>query len=124
MTPLRGWAPLGERLRTSAPHGRWNTMTFIAALRHDRIDAPWLVDGPINAECFLTDVESVLVPTLKSGDLVRGCSPGKAAGRCGSTMAHAPSFRPVSYGSLTLVLRLTIVSIQLDPSHFLDTLSG
>jgi putative transposase len=70
MTPLRGWAPLGERLRTSAPHGRWNTMTFIAALRHDRIDAPWLVDGPINAECFLTYVESVLIPTLKSGDLV------------------------------------------------------
>jgi hypothetical protein len=23
-------------------------MTFLAALRHDRIDAPFLLDGPIN----------------------------------------------------------------------------
>jgi len=45
-------------------------MTFLAALLHDRIDAPWLLDGPINAECFRTYVEQVLVPTLKPGDIV------------------------------------------------------
>ena len=33
MEPLRGWAPLGERLVAKVPHGRWNTSTFIAALR-------------------------------------------------------------------------------------------
>jgi hypothetical protein len=27
------------------PYGHWKTMTFLAALRHDRIDAPWVVDG-------------------------------------------------------------------------------
>jgi transposase len=27
-------------------------MTFIAALRHDRISAPWVIDGPINGELF------------------------------------------------------------------------
>ena len=52
MAPLRGWAPCGERLRASLPHGRWKTLTFLAALRHDRIDAPWLLDGPINGERF------------------------------------------------------------------------
>jgi len=31
----------------------WNTMTFLAALRHDRIDGPWLTNGPINGERFL-----------------------------------------------------------------------
>jgi hypothetical protein len=31
-------------------YGHWKTMTFLAALRHDRIDAPWVVDGPINGE--------------------------------------------------------------------------
>jgi transposase len=45
-------------------------MTFLAALRHDRIDAPWLIDGPINGERFLLYVEAVLVPTLRSGDIV------------------------------------------------------
>lgn len=45
-------------------------MTFLAALRHDRIDAPWVFDGPINAEIFRTYVEKVLAPTLHPGDIV------------------------------------------------------
>ena len=45
-------------------------MTFLAALRHDRVDAPWLLDGPIDGESFKTYVEKVLVPTLKPGDIV------------------------------------------------------
>ena len=54
MAPLRGWAAKGERLIGKAPFGHWNTMTFIAALRHDGITAPWVVDGPINGEIFKT----------------------------------------------------------------------
>lgn len=45
-------------------------MTFLAALRSDRIDAPWVIDGPINGEWFRLYVEKVLVPTLKPGDIV------------------------------------------------------
>jgi len=70
MTPLRGWSPKGQRLKAKAPYGHWNTMTFLAALRHDRIDAPWLIDGPINGERFLLYVEKVLVPALRPGDVV------------------------------------------------------
>ena len=70
MAPLRGWAPCGERLITKVPHGRWKTTTFLAALRHDRIDAPWLLEGPIDGESFRTYVEKVLVPTLREGDIV------------------------------------------------------
>src|SRR6266568_4418421 len=70
MTALRGWAPRGLRLQTKAPHGHWKTTTFLAALRHDRLDAPWLFDGPIDGESFRTYVEKVLVPTLRPGDIV------------------------------------------------------
>ena len=46
------------------------TLTFLAALREDRVEAPWLLDGPINAESFRIYVKQVLVPTLRQGDIV------------------------------------------------------
>jgi transposase len=70
MAPLRGWGPRGQRLEASAPYGHWKTMTFIAALRHDRISAPWVIDGPINGELFTLYVEKVLAPTLAKGEVV------------------------------------------------------
>ena len=70
MAPLRGWAPSGTRLKGRAPFGHWNTTTFLAALHHDGIDAPWMIDGPINAERFRVYVEQVLVPTLSPGKIV------------------------------------------------------
>lgn len=70
MAPLRGWAPRGMRLKAKVPHGRWKTTTFIAALRHDRIDAPWVLDGPIDGESFQTYIAKALLPTLKPGDIV------------------------------------------------------
>ena len=39
-------------------------MTFLAALRCDRIEAPCVLDQPINGESFLAWVEQFLVPTL------------------------------------------------------------
>jgi transposase len=57
-------------LLAKVPHGHWHTLTFVAALRHDRIDAPLVLDGPINGESFLAWVEQMLVPTLASGDIV------------------------------------------------------
>jgi transposase len=70
MVPLRGWAPRGARLRGFAPHGHWRTMTFLGALRCDRLTAPCVFDGPINGECFRAYVEQLLVPCLRPGDIV------------------------------------------------------
>ena len=70
MAPLRGWAPVGQRLNAKVPYGHWRTMTFIAALRHDRIDAPFVFDQPINGDCMLAWVEQVLCPTLQARDVV------------------------------------------------------
>jgi len=70
MARLRGRAPRGERLRAPIPHGHWRTTTFVAGLRLSRIDAPMVIDGPINGEVFLAYVRQVLVPTLNAGDVV------------------------------------------------------
>lgn len=70
MARLRGRCPRGERLRASLPHGHWNTTTFIGGLRLTGIDAPMVIDGPINGEIFLAYVEQVLVPALRQGDIV------------------------------------------------------
>jgi len=70
MAPLRGWGPRGQRLIAKAPHGRWRTLTFLAALRHNRIDAPCVIDGPINGDRFIAYVEQFLIPTLAPGDIV------------------------------------------------------
>jgi transposase len=70
MAPLRGWGLRGARLIGHAPYGHWRTMTFLAALRQDRIEAPWVVNGPINAKAFLAYVETQLVKTLGPGDIV------------------------------------------------------
>ena len=70
MAPLRGWAPVGERLHAKVPHGHWRTMTFLAALRCDRIDAPCVLDQPVNGQSFLAWIEHFLVPTLSPGDIV------------------------------------------------------
>lgn len=45
-------------------------MTFMAALRRDRITTPWLIEGPINGETFQLYIEKVLVPSLRHGDIV------------------------------------------------------
>jgi transposase len=70
MTRRHGRCIRGTRLVAKVPHGRWRTLTFLAALRCDRLDAPCVVDGPINGASFLAYVEQVLVPTLRPGDIV------------------------------------------------------
>ena len=70
MAPLRGWGPKGKRLRGFAPYGRWRTLTFLGALRCDRLTAPCVFNGPINGETFRAYVQQLLVPALKPGDIV------------------------------------------------------
>lgn len=70
MTRLRGRARCGERLKATAPFGKWGTQTFIAGLRICGLTAPWVLDGPMNAAAFNTYVETQLAPTLTRGDVV------------------------------------------------------
>ncbi len=70
MAKRTGWAPRGQRLVDHAPFGHWRTQTFVAALRHDRLDAPWVIDGTMNRATFDTYVETQLAPTLSKGDVI------------------------------------------------------
>lgn len=70
MTPRYGRGPRGQRVEGIAPHGHWKTTTFIAALRHDRIAAPCVFDGPINGAAFKAWTEQALAPEVGPGDIV------------------------------------------------------
>ena len=71
-TPLhrrneRGTAPRAPPL---CPLGEWKTITFVAALRHNKMTAPMVIEGAMNGKMFLAYVEQCLVPTLKCNDIV------------------------------------------------------
>ena len=70
MTRTHGRCAVGQRLVDKVPYGHWKTLTFIAALRCDRITAPCVFDGPINGLSFLAYVTQFLAPTLRAGDIV------------------------------------------------------
>jgi len=77
-------------------------MTFLAALRHDRIAAPWVIDGPINGELFRLYVTEVLVPTLEPGDIVvldnlgshKGHAVRTAIRAAGARLFFLPAYSP------------------------------
>ena len=70
MARRHGRCRRGTRLIGRVPHGHWKTTTFVAALRHDGITAPFVVDRPMNGAIFRIYVERVLAPTLEPGDMV------------------------------------------------------
>jgi transposase len=97
-----GRAPRGQRVVASVPHGHWKTSTFLAALRHDGLTAPCVIDGAINGAAFRAYVEQFLAPTLKPGDLVilDNLSSHKVAGvreaieARGASLLYLPPYSP------------------------------
>jgi len=65
-----GWALHDQRCLSKVPHGHWHTSSFIAALRHDKITAPFLIEGAVDADVFTTYLKTTLCPELKEGDTV------------------------------------------------------
>jgi len=70
MVRPNGRSPCGQRLIGHVPLGHWETVTFVAGLRHSGIVAPMLINGAMNGEIFLAYLEQCLAPTLKRGDIV------------------------------------------------------
>jgi hypothetical protein len=70
MTRLRGRAPRGQRLIDKTPYGHWKTTTLIAALGIAGMRCATVVDGAVNGDVFEAFVEHVLVPELRSGNVV------------------------------------------------------
>lgn len=119
ITRLYGRAPRGDRLVHKVLHGNWKTTTFIAALRHNRVTAPFVLDGAMNGETFRAYVEQILAPTLKRGDMVfmDNVSVHKVVGvqeaieQRGAILvylpAYSPDFNPIEqfFAKLKAVLR-------------------
>ena len=119
MVRLRGRAPRGVRLIGHVPLGTWKTITFVAALRHNKMTAPMVVDGPMTGEMFLAYVEQCLVPTLKRNDIVVMDNlrahkvPGiqEAIEKARATLRYLPKYSPdlnpieMSYSKFKALLR-------------------
>jgi transposase len=99
---LRGRAPRGIRLVGRAPFGEWETVTFVAALRHNKLTAPMVIEGAMNGQMFLAYVEQCLVPTLKRNDIVvadnfaahRVAGVREAIEAAGATYRFLPKYSP------------------------------
>ena len=114
-----GRGPRGQRVHDHAPYGRWQSNTFIGAVRLEGMTAPALIDGPIDHDSFLAYVEQVLVPTLRRDDIVvldnlashRGNDIRTAIERAGATLhflpPYSPDFNPIElcFAKLKAILR-------------------
>jgi transposase len=70
MTRTYGRSSRGQRLVERVPYGRWQTTTFLGALRSTGFVAPLCVEGAINGRIFLAWVEQHLVKALRPADVV------------------------------------------------------
>jgi transposase len=99
---LRGRAPRGIRVIGTVPLGEWKTISLVAALRHNKMTAPMVIEGAMTAEMFLAYVEQCLVSTLRRNDIVvmDNCrihmGPGirKAIEKAGATVRYLPKYSP------------------------------
>ena len=102
MTRRYGRAPVGTRLIEKTPCGRWETTTFLGALRAEGFIAPLTVDGAINGPLFRAWVEQHLAPALRPGDIVvmDNLSSHKVAGvreaieAVGAELRYLPPYSP------------------------------
>jgi len=99
---LHGRAPCGTRVIGSVPLGTWQTITFVAALRHNKMIAPMVIEGAMTGEMFLAYIEQCLVPTLRRNDIVvmDNCrvhlGPGirQAIEKRGAALRYLPKYSP------------------------------
>jgi transposase len=102
MARRHGRCRRGERLRVGVPHGHWKTTTFVGALTTRGFIAPFVLDGPINRDAFETYVAKVLVPELRSGDVVimdnlsshKGLRVREMIEVAGATLLYLPLYSP------------------------------
>lgn len=71
------------------PHGHWKALTFLAGLRHDRIVAPCVIDGPVNGVSFTAWVQQFLPPTLAPRDIVIADNLGSHKGKAACSAIHS-----------------------------------
>lgn len=102
MTRTYGRSPRGTRLVQRVPYGRWETTTFLGALRSTGFVAPLCIEGAINGALFQAWVEQHLVQVLRPGDVVvmdnlsshKGARVTAAIEAAGATVQYLPPYSP------------------------------
>jgi transposase len=102
MTRLRGRCRRGERLIGYVPQGHWKTITFVAGLRHNKMVAPFVVDGPMTRTTFVSYLKQGLAPSLRRGDIVimdnlpahKGVAVKKAIEAAHAKLLYLPKYSP------------------------------
>ena len=102
MTRTYGRSLIGTRLIEKVPSGRWETTTFLGAMRAEGFIAPLTVEGAINGALFLSWVRKELAPALRPGDIVvmDNLSSHKVAGireaieAVGAEVRYLPPYSP------------------------------
>jgi transposase len=117
-------------------HGNWKITTFIATLRHDRVTAPFVLEGAMNGETFRAYVEQVLAPTLRRGDIVfmdnvlvyKVAGVQEAIEGRGAILvylpAYSPDFNPIEqfFAKLKAVLRKPAASTLEGAAYSIESL--
>ena len=70
MVRLYGRARGGVRCFDDTPHGHWNTTTMISSIRLDGTTACMTLDGATTSEAYREYIRQILVPKLRTGDIV------------------------------------------------------
>ena len=70
MTRNYGRAPSGERVAEGTPQSHWRTVTMLAALTTQGLQAPMIIESPTDGDVFLAYLEQVLCPQLHPGQVV------------------------------------------------------
>ena len=70
LTPRYGRAPKGERVRGKAPRNWGKNVTLISSITLEGIGASISIEGSSDTESFSLYMRDVLVPRLKSGQIV------------------------------------------------------
>lgn len=69
MTRTYGRSWRGARLKAKIPSGRWETTTFLGAMRATGFVAPLCVEGAVNGQLFEAWGKQHLAQTLRAGDV-------------------------------------------------------
>jgi transposase len=102
MARLRGRGKRGQRVVGRVPWGHWKVLTFVAALRHDGITAPFVIDCAMTRAIFVEYLRQCLIPTLRPGDIVvmdnlpahKGGAVRQIIEAAGAELRYLPAYSP------------------------------
>ena len=131
MARLYGRSLRGQRCLGAVPHGHWQTSTFIAALRQDRIEAPFLIEGSANMEVFAAYVGQVLCPELHEDDVVildnlcihKTPTIARLVEAKGATVRYLPAYSP-DLNPIEMAFAKLKCHLRLAAARTLDDLHG